>query len=682
MIRFLAPSFLYALALLAIPIIIHLFNFRRFKKVLFTNVKFLQELKEETTRVSKLKHLLVLASRLLAVLFLVFAFAQPIIPVTNATSKSTSRQVSIYIDNSFSMEGVTKEGTLLEVAKKKALEVVDAYPASTKFQLLTNDFEAVHQRIITKEEFVDELERISISPVSRNISKVIERQKEAFPNGEKVFFLVSDFQSTTSDIEAVKADSLVELNIISLPIQPTSNVYIDSCWLNSPVVQLNHPVEINVKLTNSGSSDKENVPVRLLINGTQRAVASTPIKAGESVTLLINFTVTTPSWQKLEVQITDEPITFDDSYFISFEVKEFLNILSIDGRQSGPYLKALFGQDPFFKFNQVAMNQVDYSSLGFQNLIILNELPSISSGLSAELNKYVAAGGSLIWFPDSAADLNSYNQFASQIGIDSWLSISNNADKVEKVDISNPVFSDVFENKKLDGRIDYPTASKHFVIGAGSNTNRQVLMQLQNSESFLSQYSIVKGSVYVFAVPLTPGFSNIARHAIVVPLLYKMALLSMKSPAMMEILGRNAPIMLDKNAIGSDETYHLINSKLKVDIIPMHRVLPNGVQINVGDKIPLSGHFDLNSGKNISAVLSYNYDRKESDLQFLDETAIKEKSTAARITYLRYFKGGTADLTKTINQLAEGVSLWKYCLLAVLFFLLIETLLLRFWKKA
>jgi hypothetical protein len=681
-IRFLAPSFLYALALLAIPIIIHLFNFRRFKKVLFTNVKFLQELKEETTRVSKLKHLLVLAARLLAVLFLVLAFAQPIIPVTNATTKSTSRQVSIYIDNSFSMEGVTKEGTLLEVAKKKAREVVNAFPASAKFQLLTNDFEAVHQRIVTKEEFIEELDRVSISPVSRNISKVVERQKEAFPNGEKAFFLISDFQATTSDIQVIKNDTLVELNVISLPVQPSSNVYIDSCWLNSPVVQLNRPVEINVKLTNSGAIDKENVPVRLVINGTQRAVASTPIKAGESVTLPINFTVTTPSWQKLEVQITDEPITFDDSYFISFEVKEFLNILSIDGRQSGPYLKALFGQDPFFKFNQVAMNKVDYSSLGFQNLIVLNELPSISSGLSTELNKYVAGGGSLIWFPDSAADLNSYNMFASQIGIDSWLSISNNSDKVERVDVSNPVFSDVFESKKLDGRIDYPTALKHFVVGSGSNTNRQVLMQLQNGHAFLSQYSIVKGSLYVFSVPLSPGFSNIARHAIVVPLLYKMALLSMKSPAMMEVLGNNAPIVLDKNAIGADETYHLKNSELKVDIIPMHRVLPNGVQINVGDKIPSSGHFDLSSGNTISAVLSYNYDRKESDLQFLDEAAITEKSTAARITNLRYFKGGTADLTKRINQLAEGISLWKYCLLAVLFFLLIETLLLRFWKKA
>ncbi|HQK97166.1 MAG TPA: VWA domain-containing protein, partial [Bacteroidia bacterium] len=226
MIRFLTPNFLYALSLLAIPVIIHLFNFRRFKKVVFTNVRFLQELKEETTRVSKLKHLLVLACRLLAVMFLVFAFAQPIIPIGKAGVQSAQKNVSVFVDNSFSMEGVTKDGSLLEVAKKKATEIVNAYPPTTRFQLLTNDFQSVHQRLITKDEFLDELSRVKISPISRNLSSVIERQKEAFSQQQydaKDFFIVSDFQSSTSDLDQVKSDSLMNLNIVSLPVQATAN---------------------------------------------------------------------------------------------------------------------------------------------------------------------------------------------------------------------------------------------------------------------------------------------------------------------------------------------------------------------------------------------------------------------------------------------------------------------------
>jgi hypothetical protein len=122
-INFLSPNYLYGLLLLAIPVIIHLFNFRRYKKILFTNVRFLQELKEETTRTSRLKHLLILASRLLAMLFIILAFAQPFIPSGEAGPANSGEPVSIYIDNSFSMDAVSSEGPLLEVARKKAREI-------------------------------------------------------------------------------------------------------------------------------------------------------------------------------------------------------------------------------------------------------------------------------------------------------------------------------------------------------------------------------------------------------------------------------------------------------------------------------------------------------------------------------------------------------------------------------
>src|ERR1700685_3871109 len=99
--QFLHPGFLWALTALAVPIIVHLFNFRRYKTVYFSNVKFLRELKEETSSRSRLKHWLVLASRLLAVAFLVMAFAQPFIPNKHNKFGGGKKYVSIYIDNSF-----------------------------------------------------------------------------------------------------------------------------------------------------------------------------------------------------------------------------------------------------------------------------------------------------------------------------------------------------------------------------------------------------------------------------------------------------------------------------------------------------------------------------------------------------------------------------------------------------
>ena len=80
--EFVNPGFLYGLFAISIPIIIHLFNFRRFKKVYFTNVSFIKELKQQTQKQSRLKHLLILLMRILAITAIVLAFAQPYIPVS------------------------------------------------------------------------------------------------------------------------------------------------------------------------------------------------------------------------------------------------------------------------------------------------------------------------------------------------------------------------------------------------------------------------------------------------------------------------------------------------------------------------------------------------------------------------------------------------------------------------
>src|SRR5690349_19007249 len=152
--RFEHPLFLYALAAIAIPIVIHLFNFRKFKKVYFSNVQFLKEVQEQNSSREKLKHLLILFSRMLAIIFLVLAFARPFIPSAKNKQQGSRNLVSVYIDNSYSMESLNKEGNLLDEAKRKAKEIANAYGMTDQFKLLTNDFEGRHQRAVNREEFI------------------------------------------------------------------------------------------------------------------------------------------------------------------------------------------------------------------------------------------------------------------------------------------------------------------------------------------------------------------------------------------------------------------------------------------------------------------------------------------------------------------------------------------------
>ena len=135
---FLFPSFLWALFALSIPVIIHLFYFRRYRTVYFTNVSFLKELKEEKSTRNRLKHLLVLLLRLLLIACLVIAFAQPFLKGKN-NADSGRQTVSIYLDNSFSMMAQDDEMPLLEKSRQLATEIVKAYPAGTQFHYITND---------------------------------------------------------------------------------------------------------------------------------------------------------------------------------------------------------------------------------------------------------------------------------------------------------------------------------------------------------------------------------------------------------------------------------------------------------------------------------------------------------------------------------------------------------------
>ncbi|MBK6884084.1 MAG: BatA domain-containing protein [Flavobacteriales bacterium] len=87
---FLHPAFLWALTALAIPVLIHLFQLRRFKRIDFPNVRFLAEISQQTRARKKVQHWLVLLARLLALACLVLAFAQPYLPSKSGASRPDS----------------------------------------------------------------------------------------------------------------------------------------------------------------------------------------------------------------------------------------------------------------------------------------------------------------------------------------------------------------------------------------------------------------------------------------------------------------------------------------------------------------------------------------------------------------------------------------------------------------
>ncbi len=683
--HFIYPGFLFALAALAIPIIIHLFNFRRFKKIYFTNVRFLREIRQDTQSRSRLKHLLILISRILAVAFLVFAFAQPYIPVSNRKIEAGIKKISVYIDNSFSMDAQGKNGSLLETAKKKAREIAQAYKPSDQFQLLTTDFEARHQRLVSREEYLQLIDEIKPGSSVRQLSEVMQRQEEALSGGSekstKKAYIISDFQKSIVD-DDLKPDTTIQFTLVPVEASRQNNLYIDTCFLSTPFVQLNTPSELTVVIRNKGNVNAENIPLKLSINGSQKAIASVSAPAGSSGEARLSFTITEAGWQEAAVSITDFPITFDDDFYFAFNVRRNLEILCINGREISNALGAVFGNDPYFHLRNIPAGQIDYSIFSSMQLIILNEIPSFSSGMIHELQQYVLKGGSVFIIPAEESDLAAYSDLTNELGTDTYLGKSEASDRVVYIEKNSELFANVFEKgKNIPENLDLPLVNKYYRLGRNVKSVTQSIVRLQNGSPFLITSSTGKGKVYALASSLAEDAGNFPRHALFVPVFLRAALLSSSEIRAPMILGRDRDFVISDTLVSNDNVFHLENTTLKFDLIPESRLLNSNTVISVHDQVSQAQNYQLRSGNNLIAAIAFNYDRKESDLTDMPPDELMKKFSVAGNNNVNIFDSEGGDLSHKILQLNEGKRLWKYCIIAALIFLGLEVLLVRYFNR-
>ena len=344
--EFLNPVFLYGFSALAIPVLIHLFNLRRYRKEYFTNVRFLSQIQLETKKRSKLKQLLILASRLLAIACIVLVFSQPYIPsVLQHNGKTNHQAISIYVDNSYSMEAVGSQGRLLDIAKKRASEIAYAYKSSDVFQLITNDFEGRHAQFTPREEFLGMLREVKITHTSVGLQEVISRQNDLFSRekeGLHTSYLISDFQKSTARFENLRRDSSAYYIMAPVESSKQNNLFIDSIWFASPVHRPGQAVKLLVRIRNCGSDKLEKIPLRLVLNNIQKSVTSFNIDPSQSVDISIPYKEEKNGFQLGSLQLTDYPIIYDDIFYFTYNIAEEINVLSIYGKSPNNYLCLLY----------------------------------------------------------------------------------------------------------------------------------------------------------------------------------------------------------------------------------------------------------------------------------------------------------------------------------------------------
>lgn len=635
----------------------------------------MKDVQVQTAAAKILKERLILLCRVLALIFLVLAFAQPFFADKNTDEKFQKAVISIYLDNSYSMEAVNKNGSLLHEGKRKVKDLVGAYSLNDRFQLLTNEFDAATQRLLSKDEILEELEKVRISPAVRQYQQVINQQQDFLANQylvNKTAYLISDFQKQPNGIEKLKKDSSVSFTLIPLTANSLPNVSIDSVYFMSPFHRANQSESLIYKLSNHSGKDVENIPVSLKINGVQKAIANSKIKANSFVLDTLRFSGLSGDWQKGSISIKDYPIIFDDQLHFTFQLEDHLNILAIYTVQPVKNIGVAYQTDPFFNLTEIDQTQINYSDLAKQQLIVLENLKNVPAGLSQQLTQYVKNGGSLNIFIPLNADLNSYKTFLQSLQTDIPLSLVVQENKVSKINLAHPVFKDIFD--AYPKNIDLPFAKQYFTTSNFTRTTKQILFSGTTSANLLSTYRVGKGKVYLSFLPLEAEASNFGQHALFLPFLFKSALLSANPQRLFYTLGADKSIATNNLPVSESNLISIIGDG--VDVIPVYQSIGSTASLFFADQLKNAGFYSVNLKDSVQNIFALNEDRRESALIFYTQDELEEKFQLSAKNVINSKEKITGQQIKEVNL---GSSLWKLCLILTLIFLAAEVLLIRFY---
>jgi len=635
------PNILYALFALIIPILVHLFQLRKFQKTEFTNVKFLKELIVQTRKSSQLKKWLILSLRLLIFTAIIFAFSEPYLD-NNNTIKQNAENV-FYLDNSFSMQEKGAKGELMRVAIQ---ELLKNYPNDKKISVITNTKTFKNK---TLNELKNDLINLSYSHHQldyKTLNLKINRLFNTKANHLKRVIYISDFQKNTAlDTSYFNTEYQTTL-VQTLPIKK-SNISIDSAYFSD---QNTTSSVLNVIVSKQHSA-LNNIPITLFNNDS--IISKTTVNFTNTKGLT-SFNVSPKDNLNLKIELIDAKSSYDNTLYVARLKPTKQKILAIGSIEKNAFLSKIYTKEEFI-FNQNTPEKINYSVFEQQHLIVLNELESIPVALIKNLSEFSKKGGTILYIPSEHIDSSNFNMLNKAYG-----SKNEHETRLTKIHFAHPIFSNVFEKKIKN--FQYPSFKTHYKLSKYQST----LLSLENGNPLL----VNSNNNYLFAAPLNTKNSNFKQAPLIVPALYNIAKSTLKSGTPYYLIGEDNTIDLPLN-IGKDDVLKLENNG--GSFIPIQQIKSNKVSIQTNTLPSQSGFYTVKNKQEVLPIkLAYNYSRTESIMDYHKVALLENK----------YLKTETSVINtlNEINSASQIGTLWKWFVIFAILFLLVELLILKYFK--
>ena len=672
--RFLYPNILWCLFALAIPIIIHLFNFRRHKVVYFSNTATLKTIEQENAKTKKLKYIIALIMRMLFVAALVFAFAYPYNPDQKPKTDDADNLVAVYIDNSMSMQSQSSEISLIEDARASARKIVSNISPSQRFVLLTNSRQPDNEYPMNQDEMLMSIDAMqtesspmSINVLYENLQMIMRR------NGFKSasLFMYSDFQDNMMNLDGIVADSAIQIVAMPLKSDYQQNIYIDTVWLSSPILQKDLANEINVRVVNESSKEIKGLPVNFEIDGKAVAFNTIDVPANGRNDISMQFILNENG--KGSVSINDFPITFDDAYNFTLNVRPIIKIVELStavktyghASQQSP-LETLFSKDSLFNYTRIDPRRIDQQYLSDCQLIIVNGDDIINETMMQSILDLAKDGCSVVLLPSNSSESFENSNFS-----DDTLSVS-------MISSQHPFFDDIFVS--IPNNADLPKVYKHVQINKTKFSNTLSLISLQNGTSFFTLSKIGAGNVFSFASRFDKDWTDFTENSLFVPIMYKIAMLGGQVNRLLYTIGVDKELTINDITAFSEGDIRIRDIENTFEMIPMVELRNNRVMIRLYDELPGAGFYTINHGDDVVATTAWNDSRLESKMKFFEREEVDKLLKDKGLNVLAVVKADDIRSNNVMEMMVRRSMMWKSFIIMALISLLIEILVLRFWK--
>ena len=675
---FLSPSVFWLLGAISIPIAIHLLSLLRLHKVEFSSIQYIKELKTSSIRKIKIKKLVLLLLRILIITCLVLMMAQPVTKgfMPGWISAEQDSRLVIIIDNSASMSVKNGEKSFLEQSRNLAMTIASHFGDNTNITISqTSPPKVVFSGIKNDQELRNTLKTIkstaSHDKIWETISANLLGNSVTEPIRECVIF--SDMMYLPDSTFLKKINELSEWKFYFVKPDPVeNNMGILHASPANRIKTLGQLIKLDTRVKNSGLDSKSNVPLELVFNEQRVGQVVSQFESQKEKEFLFQAYPIEAGILEGKIDLPKDDYKYDNSWYLSMPIMDEIRcgIIGSDSEEIAMLEMILRSIDPgneFLKIDTRIQPNLNRLFLDDIDVVLIHDPSAISNESVEDLDQFLKEGGGVIWFQGNKMNSQYDPELFSKIGFPDIETLVKSGQGVFKTDISYESSDIIRDIKVRDISKELPEVFKYAKII--STPNHKVHLVLNNNDPLLMEFSRGSGTVFYFSSLLDLEWNDLPIRGMVVPLLYRLIILSGTDEINTSAVLINEPKWISIEDSKLKNKWEVISPSGIVEmIVPEYD--KEGIMIANTNELGIYQVYS-NGQKFTSFPTRLHYKEYLQDhIKQSDLTSIFGSEN------MRWLKMEN-NLTKIFAETRHGKSLWKFFLIAAILFLLAETIIGR-----